>query len=163
MKNEQSKSRITDLAAMVVFVVFAVCVLMVLLAGANSYQSVTARGQLCYDRRTAAQYLAMHLRQADRAGGVEVQSFDGVDALVLHDTVDGQPYITRIYCWQGHIRELFGLHSGSFSPEDGEVLLPAERLTFAVQDSMLELQLEFADGTKQALTLYLRSKTGGAV
>lgn len=162
MKNEREKSKITDLAALVVFGLFAVCILLVLLAGADSYRAVTLRGEQSYDRRTAVQYLAMHLRQADRAGAVSVQQFDGADALVLRETVDGEGYLTRIYCAQGYLRELFTAEGGSFDPEDGEPLLKADALRISQNGSLLTVCIRFADGDEQTLTMYLRSAQGGA-
>lgn len=46
------------LLALLLLLVFAVCVLSVLLTGADTYQTLTRRDQDSYDRRTAAQYLA---------------------------------------------------------------------------------------------------------
>lgn len=79
------------LLALLLLLVFAVCVLSVLLTGADTYQTLTRRDQDSYDRRTAAQYLATRVRQADRADGVAVADFQGCDALELTETIDGTP------------------------------------------------------------------------
>ena len=47
------------LAALLLFGIFAVCVLMVLLTGANAYRRLTERDQQAYQRRTCAQYLSI--------------------------------------------------------------------------------------------------------
>ena len=96
MKNEQKQSRITGLMALVVFGVFAVCILAVLLTGANVYQRLVHRGTQDYDRRTAAQYVTTRIRQADRAGSVTVEDFDGLDALALREIINGETYYREV-------------------------------------------------------------------
>ena len=76
----------------------------------------------------------MHLRQADRADAITVEPFGEVDALVLRETVDGCTYLTRIYCWQGQVRELFAAEGGSFAPQDGECLMEAQALEIPDDD-----------------------------
>ena len=58
MKKKTTQHHIDALAALLLFGVFAVCVLAVLLSGADAYQRLTRRDQNAFDRRTAAQYLA---------------------------------------------------------------------------------------------------------
>ena len=59
------KHHIEGLIALLLFGVFAVCLMTVLLTGANAYRSLTDRDQTAYDRRVCAQYMATRLRQAD--------------------------------------------------------------------------------------------------
>ena len=117
------------LLSLLLLLVFAVCVLSVLLTGADTYQTLTRRDQDSYDRRTAAQYLATRVRQADRADGIAVADFQGCDALELTETIDGTPYITRVYCYDGYLRELFSAAEAQMTPADGEKVLEAQALT----------------------------------
>lgn len=158
MKKEQENSKITGLMALLVFAVFAVCVLGVLLTGAGVYKRLVGSGAEDYSRRTAAQYVTTRVRQADRAGSVGLEDFGGQDALVLREKIGGSMYLTRVYCFDGWIRELFTTESGDFSPEDGEKVLEAEGLSFAMEGSSLLAQITLPDGTVQELTLYLRSE-----
>lgn len=162
MKNERKKSKITDLMALLVFSVFAVCVLAVLLTGADVYRKLVDRGDSCYDSRTAAQYVTTRVRQADQAGSIAVEDFGGVEALVLREEINGKAYLTRVYCFDGFIRELFTGENGSFSPEDGEKLLEAEGLSFSLGENLLAASITLSDGTVRELTLYLRSGEGAA-
>ena len=75
MKKEQENSKITGLMALLVFAVFAVCVLGVLLTGAGVYKRLVGSGAEDYSRRTAAQYVTTRVRQADRAGSVGLEDF----------------------------------------------------------------------------------------
>lgn len=160
MKKEPRKSKITDLMSLLVFGVFAVCVLAVLLTGADVYKGLVDRGAEDYDRRTAAQYITTRVRQADAAGSVSVEDFGGQSALVLREEINGKTYLTRVYCYDGFIRELFTAENGSFSPEDGEKLLEAEQLSFSLDGDLLSAQITLPGGTAQTISLYLRSGEG---
>ena len=70
---------------LLLFGVFAVCILSVLLTGADAYRRLSQRDQSGYEHRTASQYLTTRVRQADRLGGVRVDTFDGQDTLVLSE------------------------------------------------------------------------------
>lgn len=160
MKNEVRHRKITDLMALMVFGLFALCVLLVLLTGADVYRNLVDRGAQAYESRTASQYVATRVRQADFGGGISVEEFGGQDALVLREQINGKTYLTRVYCCEGFIRELFTADSGEFSPEDGEKILEAEAMSFTLEQDLLTARIILADGRSQALTLYLRSGEG---
>lgn len=109
MNREQRKTRIESLLALLLFGVFALCVLVVLLTGADAYKGLTERDRTNYDGRTAAQYLTTRVRQADALEGIRLESFAGLDALVVSEDIEGELYETRIYCYDGYIRELFAV------------------------------------------------------
>lgn len=151
---EPKFQKLTDLMALLVFAVFAVCVLLVLLTGADVYQRLSEKGEAQYDRRTAAQYITTRVRQAET---VQAEDFEGHDALVFRETVNGRTYLTRVYCHDGYLRELFTPEEGNFSPEDGEKLLEAESLALTMDGQLLCAQITLPDGSTQELALFLRS------
>ena len=162
MKTGQNKRKIDNLLVLLLFGVFAVCILSVLLTGADVYQRLASRDQRSYDQRTAAQYLTTRVRQADRLGDVGIESFDGQDALVFTEVIDGHTYETLVYCYDGYLRELFVAAGGSFLPEDGEKVLAAQGLSIRKDDQLLNVELTSPSGETQALSLYLRSGKGAA-
>lgn len=156
MRREKDHS-LNGLLALLLFGVFAACVLSVLLTGADAYQRLTERDRLSYESRTAAQYIATRVRQADRSAGVTVGTFGTSDALELWETVDGETYLTRVYCYDGWLRELFSDAEGDFSPEDGEKVLEADSLTLTLSpEGLLEVALT-EEGSCQQVLLHLRS------
>lgn len=142
------------------FGVFAVGILSVLLAGAGAYQRLTERDGLAYDSRTCAQYVATKVRQAGAPGAVRVESFGGVDALVIVQVYDGVEYWNRIYCHDGWLKELFTAAEGEFAPEDGEKILPAQKLELERQGGLLCIELTDGNGTAMELSLTLRAEEG---
>ena len=158
MKNQNKRSA-GSLLALLLLCVFAVCILLVLTTGANDYRRLTERDSRSFDRRTAVQYLSTKLRQADAAGAVRLVTFEGCDALELTDTSNAD-YITRIYCSDGYLRELFSARENTLSPADGEPVLPAQALTVeAVDEHTLLLHLTDSEGADAALVLTLRSES----
>lgn len=162
MRHERRKGNIAGLAALLLFGVFAVCIVLVLLTGADAYRGLTQRDQSAYSRRTAVQYITTRVRQADRAGMIEVGKFGGEDALLLTEEIDGILFETKVYYHDGAIRELFSFADETFVPGDGEEILPAEGLELNLNGQMLTVTITNGDGTIQSLTLYLRSGEGGA-
>ena len=145
-------TKMTDLPTLLVFTVFAVCVLMVLLYGARVYGQLAQQGEESFRLRTAAQYLRTRVWQAEV---VSITDFDGCDALILKETIDGMDYLTRVYCHEGFLRELFCAESASLSPEDGEKILSLESLKMELNGDLLVLKAENC-----RLLLQLRGKEG---
>lgn len=154
---KQRESKTTGLLVLTVFTLFALCVLMVLLTGAKAYEALENRGEKNYKYRTAAQYLATRVRQSDAVNGISVENFGEQSALNVHQEIDGEAYITRIYCYDGFLRELFTTEYGSFSPEDGEKLIALAELSFEKTENILSARLVTAAGEEETLVWCLRS------
>jgi len=151
MKDYKNERSVSTVAALLLFAVFAVGVLGVLLGGAQTYHYLTQRDAAAYDSRTCTQYLVTKLRQAPESGSVQIVSFGDGSALLIPETVEGEHYMTRIYCYDGWLMELYSVADGEFSPEDGEKILPASDLTVTRQQDLLVIGI--TDGNKQALRL----------
>ncbi len=154
---KKKKTKITSLVVLLVFCIFAGCILLVLMTGADVYNRLVQREQTQFDQRTVAQYVTTRLRQGDLAGAVSVETFGGRSTLVIRETIAGNPYETRVYCYDGYVRELFSIADGDFEPVDGEKVLEAEALDFWLEQSVLRVRIVLCDGTEQELCLYLRS------
>lgn len=147
---KEKRSKLTDLLALTVFAVFALCVLLVLLSGAKVYRGLVQRGEENFAARTAARYVTMRVRQART---ITVGDFEGCEALVIPENVDGATYLTRLYVYDGHIRELYCAENAALSPADGEKILPADSLRFDLEGRLLTMTV---DG--QAIYLDLSGK-----
>ena len=159
MKNQGSQHHMDTLAALLLFGVFAACVLTVLLTGADAYGRITVRDGVAYDRRTCIQYVATRVRQADTAGGVSLEVFGGVKALVLKDWED-PTYVTRVYYHDGYLMELYSEAGLSLSPEDGEKIMACDWMRLSLEDDLLTVDLLDPQGEVTTLRLALRSREG---
>ena len=151
------KKTITSaVAAVLLLAVFATGVLAVLLSGANIYRSLVQRDETAYDSRTGSQYLLSKLRQIPEPGAVRVAEFGQTEALMITQVVEGESYVTRIYCHNGWLMELFSAADGEFSPEDGEKILPASKLQVSQQGGLLTVVVTDENGESQQLRYSLR-------
>lgn len=165
IKNKPLKHHMEGLAVLLVFGVFAVCVMSVLLTGAEQYRSLTQRDDASYSWRTASQYLTTRVRQADTAGGVRVGAFDGgdgEDTLFLTEQIDGTAYTTRVYWYDGYVRELFAEEGSELEMDAGEAVLPAGGVRFFETDAGVGAFLTDQDGQVTCLNWTLRSGKGAA-
>lgn len=159
MKKSPIKHHLDGLMALLVFGVFAACVLVVLLTGARAYRRLVDRDQAVYDERTCMQYVAARVRQADSLDSVSIEEFGGVTALSLGD---GE-YVTRVYCYDGYLMELYtDVFSDEFGPADGERVMEAEAMALSQSGSLLTVTLTDGEGEESTLRLCLRSGKGEA-
>ena len=156
------KSNIGLLLVLLVFALFMVSVLMVLMTGADVIQDITVRNQESYGQRTAVQYIATRVRQADQSGMIYARSTDEGDQLVLAEEIEGALFETTLYCYDGYLRELFCASGNNPGAEFGEKILPAEHFFVMDCGDYLELELIFADGEKCPMIIHIRSERGSA-
>ena len=145
MKNNSSSTG--QVLALLCLTVFALCLLLVLLSGASCYRGLVERGEESYGRRTALQYLTTRIRQAE---GVEVGDFEGCPALILEETVENETYTTKVYCYEGWLRELYTVPGAKLPPKAGTAILEAEELSLARDGDLLKVTLD-----AQELLVYL--------
>ena len=158
---KRNKSHMEGLIALLLFGVFAACVLSVLLTGAGAYRRLTQRDQTAYSQRTCAQYLATKVRQSPDAQALSVESFGDGDTLVFCEEIGGELYLTRIYCCEGWLCELFSSDQAGMTPEDGEKVLQAQRLDLELEGGLLSITITYADGSQTCLDLSVRDGEGG--
>ncbi len=159
MKSFNKERSLSALAALLTFALFAIGILSVLLGGANVYKRLTQRDTRSYDSRTCAQYIATKLRQAPAPGAVAVAPFGDGDGLFITETIGDSDYLTRVYCHNGWLMELFTVANGEFAPEDGEKILPLRSLSLTCDGSLVCVRLTDLDNTSQLLTLHIRGGT----
>ena len=151
------KSNLTGVFMLLIFAVFMVSVLLVLLSGADTLQKLTHRDQRTYHHRTAVQYITTRIHQADKIGAVSAEN----DTLILREKLEGVLYETRIYCCNGYLREMFCESGAALSPDFGEEVLPMESFQVTQEDNLLHAELQLPDGSKERLTLLLRTEERG--
>ena len=154
MRERNNRQSISTLLALLLLAVFGVSILSVLLSGAGTYRRIVQRDQRAYDSRTCAQYIATKVRQAPSPDAVSLGQFGTGSALLIRENVENAAYLTRIYCHDGWLMELFTAADGAFAPEDGERLLQVENVTFAARDGLLYADI-LCDGRATQVMLCL--------
>ena len=85
MKRRLTEYHFDGLIALTLFGVFAVCVLIVLLTGADAYRRLVVRGDEVIDRNACVQYISTRVRQAANPKEVAIEDFGEGNSLVLPD------------------------------------------------------------------------------
>ena len=149
------------LLPLVLLTLFAAAVLAVLLFAAGAGRRLAARDEAAFARRTALQYVAARIR----SGGAEitVEDFAGPDStLCIREELGGETYLTRLYCYDGALRELFCGANEEMAPENGEIIVLAEDMRFTRSGSRVSVLSRDGNGREACLTLALRAEGEGA-
>ena len=163
MKYSVKQGGLTALATLLLFTVFAICTVFTLLAGADIYGKLAQRDRISYENRTLYQYLTTRVRQGDCPGMIFVADFDDNspkakgNTLFFCETIGSRQFFTRICCHDGTVRELFCESGLDLLPSDGEALLEAQDLHFALVGNRLTVTILSKDGREETLIIYLRS------
>lgn len=146
--NRRRNHSIDVVFALALFCTFAVSVLMVLMMGASSYRGVTDAMNSDYQDRTGAGYIAEKIRHFDARGAITAGQFDGNDALLLKQEIDGTEYITYIYYYDGYIRELLTENDSGMTAEAGEKVIEAAGFTVKqLESGMIKITCDMLDGS----------------
>lgn len=137
MKRTNSYNSISAIAALLLLAVFSIGILGVLLSGGRIYKNLSEAGKRQYDRRTCAQYISTFLAQSPTPDSIQIEDFDGCQALVIRQN----GCALRTYCYGGYLMELYSVDIPGFTPQDGEKLLPLDSLHIQQNGELLTVQL----------------------
>ena len=169
MRAEAEKRHMAGGYVVLMFAVFAGCILLVLLFGASSYEKLIERDNQSFEQRTGVSYIAAKLRHNDVAGGAWVASFsdksdrnaDDTDTLYLtfigDDGVLVPEYYTKIYYYDGFIREILCEDGLTLTPEAGNEIMAASGLSFEQNGNCISVAVTDEEGIQTKLSLTLRS------
>lgn len=157
MRNEQIHNKTTSLLTLAVFGVFALCLAAVLLMGAGTYRNLVQQGEEAHRYRIAARYVTTRFHLGME---IKIEDFYGLQAMTVREELGGRTYLTRVYCHEGSIRELFSGEQAAVSPGDGEIVLEAESLTFQQEENLLRVCILHTDGHEQQLLLNMAGGRG---
>lgn len=102
--------------------IFVVTATLVIVIGANIYQSAVSSSKSDANVRTALSYVTEKIHQNDRSQGISVRSDNDMDLLLLHDTYQETDYTTYIYAYKGTLRELTIRASDTPDYDSGQVI-----------------------------------------
>lgn len=159
MKKKMTGYHMDGLIALLLFGVFAACLLAVLLTGAGAYKRLNVRNEEAYFYRTCMQYIANRVHQAKIPEIVSLDSFGDGDALAIPD---GDGCMTRVYYYDGFLMELYSDASTALNPQDGEKVMEAGGIGFSLEDGMLMVTVTAKDGKSSEMYLSLPDGKGGA-
>lgn len=129
------------------FVLTATSVALVVLAS-GIYSRQVSDSEDSFSSRTALSYVTEKLHQSDEYGAIDAGTFDGQDAIIIHQTYADQPYVTYLYQYEGYLRELFIREDVSASASDGRKILSVKDFAFEEsQEGLFYLSCTNEDGS----------------
>ena len=88
-------------------IIFALFVFIVAMLGIKSYYKVVDNADQSYQVRSSMLYVVNKLRSVDQEDSVALERREGIDVLVLKETIKDETYETLIYFAQGALREIY--------------------------------------------------------
>jgi hypothetical protein len=144
-------------AALILAGMFVLLSVGVLALGISVYNSANQASARNYSQRTALSYVANQIRLGDSRGGMEIRDLNGVSALALRSEIDGEAYVTLLYCYDGQLREMFTEDGLEQEPSSGVAIMPVREMGFAASGGSVHIAVTDAEGRREALVLTPRS------
>lgn len=120
---KREKSNTDFLFLLVLFAVFLLCALIVVSFGSRIYQKTVADAEERFSARTAVAYLTEKFRQNDTAGGVSLQTCEGIPLIVFSVPIGQQVYHTYLYFQDNRLKEYTADAENAFSFDYGTPVL----------------------------------------
>ena len=118
-----AKHMIDILFVLVLFALFTLSTVILIIFGANIYQSTVNHMHSNYISRTNVSYIIEKFRQADQYNGIAIGSIQDTPALTLMEDINGETYVTYIYAFEGKLYELFARKNLEMYPDGGQPIL----------------------------------------
>ena len=158
------RSSLTMLIVLVLFGFFLTASALVTVSGANVYKSVSDGMEYNSTLRSSYAYLANRLRGNESASSVLVGQLEGSDGdfgeltsltegdmLILTDYYGGDRYYTRIYVYDGWLRESFLWDMSEFHLQDGERITQVDSFYVRKEENLIWYAFDCGDGTEPFL------------
>ena len=138
IKIRKQQNKVDTAFVLLIFCVFAVSVLVVLMLGGSIYRNMVDISRDGHDERTALSYVRTKIRNLDSEGFITVEYFDGIPSLSVQEVFGDRIFNTRIYHYDGYVRELFHEAGFEFYLGDGTRIVSADKLYFeALEDGLI--------------------------
>lgn len=150
---EHEHSPLRSAAVLALCGLFAVLAVGLAILSSGVYRSAVSASDGNSARRTALSYLVNQVRRADRAGGVAVGTFGDGDAVALTETVEGDDYVTILYCLDGQLMELYAEAGSGLTPADGLAVLPLADLSVETDGALITFTVTAPNGAEASASV----------
>ncbi|MBR3018540.1 MAG: DUF4860 domain-containing protein [Clostridia bacterium] len=137
--------------------IFAVFSTVMVLLGARAYKSTADRATEHNAYRIGMAYVRSMVRGNDEDQCIRVENLDGIPTISLRNVYDGDAYVTRLYVYDGMLREWFTEESEEFVPEFGESVCAMDEMNAEITGQLLKVALRAQD-TWTTVDVALRSE-----
>ena len=154
---------------LLLFAIIVLSLLFLVMTGTGLYSAVVDSQTRNREARAALSYLAARVHAADAAGAVSVGEGPEGAALLLRENADGETYETRIYLYEGALREEYGTADAALDPQDSERIVDAKSFSVEqVRPGLLVVSTEYGSAdialrSGRGLARMRRSRGGAAL
>lgn len=125
---------------------FALLSVLVVTTGIQVYEQILRNAELNMQLRTSLNYTVNKIRAHDGLGSIEAKLERGIPVLALYEAIEGDDYVTYIYCYGGMLYERFAPADSAFDPEQGEELVPMKSFSATVDERGVTQLFQDLDG-----------------
>lgn len=137
--------------------IFAVFSTVMVLLGARAYKSTADRAAEHNAYRIGMAYVRSMVRGDDKDQCMRVENIDGIPTISMRNVYDDETYVTRLYVYDGKLREWFTEESEEFVPEFGETVCDMDEMNAELDGQLLKVSLRARD-TWTTVDIALRSE-----
>ena len=150
--------RVNGFLMLLVYGIFALFSLLLVVVGARVYRNIVTTGQRNTQTRAAFSYVTNKIRMGTQSPeAVRREEIEGMEVLVLKAEAEG--YETRIFYYDGALRELYQASDQEFFPDMGEKIVEAADFQVRItEEGNLILRAIDSEGTEHSLHLYMEGK-----
>ena len=130
---------------------FAVMSTLMVLLGAQMYRNTVDHAEANNEGRLLGAYVRSMIRAEDSAKSVAVENLDGINALALREEIEGEEYVTWLYCYEDQLYEQFTGADRDFNPASGTAICPASAFRPTLEGGLLTVDM--VDGTGDICTV----------
>ena len=135
---------------------FAVMSTLMVLLGAQMYRNTVDHATANNEGRLLGSYVRSMIRAQDAADAVQTQDHDGVKTLTMLEDLDGDEYVTMLYCYDGWLYEQFTSRTDEFEPEAGTAICKATAFVPKLEGRLLTVNMVNGKGEVETVRVALR-------
>ena len=137
--------------------IFAIFSTIMVVMGAKAYRGMVEKADVHNSIRVASSYIRTMLRSNDETGVLRVEDVNGIQTITMENDY-GDIYVTRIYLYDGKLREWFALADIPFEPANGETVCSLDTMQAELKDGLLhvvvsehgtEMEIDYAPRTTE--------------
>ena len=137
--------------------IFAIFSTIMVVMGAKAYRGMVEKADVHNSIRVASSYIRTMLRSNDETGVLRVEDVNGIQTITMENDY-GDIYVTRIYLYDGKLREWFALAEIPFEPANGETVCSLDTMQAELKDGLLhvvvsehgtEMEIDYAPRTTE--------------
>ena len=137
--------------------IFAIFSTIMVVMGAKAYRGMVEKADVHNSIRVASSYIRTMLRSNDETGVLRGEDVNGIQTITMENDY-GDIYVTRIYLYDGKLREWFALAEIPFEPANGETVCSLDTMQAELKDGLLhvvvsehgtEMEIDYAPRTAE--------------